>query len=666
MRRMVVCLLMFVSLFLQASSAWAAGETGHSDLQRLLAALYGLDNNAADYLATVNESVDQVPLSAATQSGRASGKLHFGSVVTDTDIDQRELSTMLANRGNRTFGQVVAQFFKNNALGGGVASLGNAESGEALAKAIRTGDGMLYAMGLHYLLDVAAPFHDGYKGALSNPIPVLNRLPFLHQFAFGHLADGTSPDKLSIGKVVLAMDAMGPFLIALRESQRDTVGVNTQWLEHLRSQGVDVNDSESIRDWFLRQDVVRETLQSSLPANRSADYARVISQELKTTLTTLNFYNDTAYLDAQLADMVEKVNRFRLEADTRTTINDLITEMLDQAWREGKLNEKQVIRETTTDYFGLFEPTERLQDLIYDPRFEGMPEYAQEAVANQLEIKNTHIQHSRPWLLDQIRAKITRGMISQSWEKFNTSYLNDATEEAQVRIEQEAIQKIEKHFFNRSGVYTYNAGAAHWSTVFKTWRALSPAERGNTFLEKIITFCSLVIETHAAEGRQLHSLSNLMKVQIFIKTIHYIFTEEIRNPRTTAGNFAIRISGFRNRIIDQIRREFPEGLLTEQMLEKASRYNDYINRKFNSPEAVGFRQTAARIVRAAAIRLNDLLAPRTPAPVSPAPRVAERPSVVERPQVRTPLEPRSNERRPHSAGTRGGQCRALIALIGGS
>ena len=51
-------------------AAHAAGETGHSDLQRLLAAIYGLNLDAADYLATVNQSVDKVPLSAATQSGR--------------------------------------------------------------------------------------------------------------------------------------------------------------------------------------------------------------------------------------------------------------------------------------------------------------------------------------------------------------------------------------------------------------------------------------------------------------------------------------------------------------------------------------------------------------------------------------------------------------------
>jgi hypothetical protein len=644
MRHMILSVFMSIFMLLQGQIALAAGETGHSDLQRLLAAIYGLDNNAADYLATVNQSVDKVPLSAATQSGRASAKLHFGSVVTDTDIDQREFAKMLANRGNRTFGQIVGQFFKNNALGGGVASLGNAESAEALGKAIRNGDGLLYAMGLHYLLDVAAPFHDGYKGALENPIPGLNKLPFLHQFAFGHLADGTSPDKLSIGKVILAMDAMGPFLIALRESQRNTVGVNTAWLENLRSQGVDVDNSESIRDWFLRQPVVQETLRSSLPANRSADYARVISQELKTTLTELNFYNDTAYLDGQLTDLVEKVNRFRQQADTRTTVNDLITEMIDKAWTDGKLNERQVIRETTTDYFGLFEPTERLNDLIYDPRFEGMPEYAQEAVADQLAQKNTNLQHTRPWLIDQIRAKITRGMISQSWEKFNTSYLNDTTENAQVRIEQEAIEKIERHFFNRNGVYTYNAGAAHWTAVFKTWREMPKADRGNTFLEKIITFCDIVIKTHAAEGRQLHSLSFTMKAQIFIKTMSYIFSEEVRNPRTTKGNFAVRIKAFRDRIVAQIRHEFPEGLLTEKMLEKTRQYNEYINRKFNSNEAVGVRQTVAQVVRTGATRINDILT---------------RPAQVRTPRTQLP------DTKPSVVGGARVQCRGLISLIGG-
>ena len=602
-------------------AAHAAGETGHSDLMRLLASLYGLNMNAADYLATVNQSVDKVPLSAATQSGRASAKLHFGSVVTATDLAEKDFATILANKGNRSFGQVISIFLKNNAMGGGVAALGNAESAEALSKAIRTGDGLLYGMGLHYLLDVSAPFHDGFMGALSNPIPGLNKIPFLHQFAFGHLAEGTSPDKLTVGKIVLAMDAMGPFLITLRESQKDSVGVNSEWLNRLRSQGVDVNDSESIRNWFMRQDVVKTTLESSLPANRSVDFAQVITQELKEELMRVRFFNSEQYLDSQLAELVDKAKTLEAAADTGTSMNDLITQLIDKAWNDGQLNESRVISETTTDYFGLFEPTEKLSDLIYDPRFEGLPGYAQDAIASQLAAKSTHIQHSRGWLLDQIRAKITRGMLSQSWEKFNTSYLNDNTENAQIRIEQEAIGKIEKHFFNRNGKYSYNASADHWAQVFKTWREMPKQDRGSNILEKIITFCDLVIKTKAYEGKEIHTLNFALKAQMFIKTMQFIFKEEILNPLTTRGNFAVRIRAFRDRIIRQIQQEFPEGLLTARMLEKADAYNKFINRKFNSDDAVGFRQRAARVVRSGAEVVRDLVKPK-PSPQPAGARVS--------------------------------------------
>jgi hypothetical protein len=593
MRQILIAFVLTATVLTSSLRAHAAGETGHSDLMRLIAAIYGLQLDAADYLATINQSVDKVPLSAATQSGRASAKLHFGTVVTESDLDEKDLAKLLQNSGKRTFSQVLMMFLKNNAMGGGVASLGNAESAEALGKAMKTGDGMLFGMGLHYLLDVAAPFHDGYLGALGNPIPLINKLPFLHQFAFGHLADGTSPDRLSIGKIVIAMDAMGPFLIALRNSQKGEIGVNSKWLNQLQAQGVDVNDSESIRNWFMSQPEVKEVLQTYIPANRSVDYTKVIIGELRERLIDLKFFNDKAYMDEKLKELVEQVQQFKEVNDTKTSVNDLIFKMIDQAWAEGKLNEKQVIKETTTDYFGLFETTESLSDLLFDPKYEGLPEYAQEAVSSQLQLKNSRPMHTRGWIVDQIVAKITREMINQSWEKFNTAYLNENVEKAQIKIEQEAIGKIEKAFFKRTGKYSYNPGVEYWAKVKEVWSSMPKAEKGRTFLEKIITYCDVVVKTRLYDGKEIHSLDFATKAQIFMKTMKYIFKEEYVDPRTSKGNFAVRIKKFRDRIVQQIQREFPEGLLTEKMLMRSREYNAFVNKKFNSDDAVGIRQNIA-------------------------------------------------------------------------
>lgn len=589
-----------------STNVQAAGETGHSDLSRLLAAIFGLNIQAADYLATVNQSVDKVPLSAATQSGRASAKLHFATVVTQSDLDEKDLEKLLKNNGNRTFLTVLGLFFKNNTMGGGVASLGNAEAAEALGKAMKKGDGVLYAMGLHYLLDTAAPFHDGYLGALSNPIPLVNKLPFFHKFAFGHLTDGTSTDKLSIGKIIIAMDAMGPFLITLRESQKNDIGVNTQWLNYLKSQGVDVNSVESIRNWFMAQPYVKEILQKNLPANQSLDYSRMLVEEVKDRVQDLEFFNDQKYLDEKMSAVIDRVEELRNVKDTKITINNLIFDFVDQAWRDGKLNEKTVIAETTTDYFGAFEGTEKLTDLIYDSKYEGLPDYAQDAVASQLKQKSSHPVHSREWIVDQIVAKITREMISQSWEKFNTAYLNEKVEGKQIEVEARTIGNIEKHFFNRTGKYSYNPRLEHWMKVFSNWRALSKEERGDTLLKKVITFCDLVVTTKIYDGKEVHSLPASLKATIFIKTMAYIFHEEFRNPITTSGNFAVKISHLRQRMIEQLKREFPEGLITEKMLKRSQAYNELINRKFNSGEAVGPVQKTAQAIKAGAEYLQSL------------------------------------------------------------
>lgn len=591
----------------------AAGETGHSDLMRLMAAVYGLEMNAADFLASVNQAVDNVPFSAATQSGRASAKLHFATTVTRSDLDQKDFEKLMKNNGKRDFLQIIGMFFKNKAMGGGVASLGNAEAAEGLHKAMTNGDGILFGMGLHYLLDVGAPFHDGYLGALTNPVPVIGRMPFLHKIALGHLVDGTSPDRLSIAKIAVALDSMGPFLIALRESQRDGLGVNQKWLDYLKSQGIDVNDHRSILNWFLSQDVVKDVLQKYLPANQTADYAKVLVKELHETLKRLSFFKNDVYLQAQLDKLIQEVEFLRADLNSKKSINDLVFEMIDRAWAEGQLKERTVINHTVTDYFSsvdenmkdqknrlVIPESMKLQDLIDDPRFETLPEYARVAVDSELTQKGTRVPYTRGWLVDQIVAKVTRGMISQSWEKFNTAYLNDKSEKAQISIEHEALAKIEKHFFSRTGQYVYNPGIEHWSKVREAWKALSPEERGSTLLDKIIVFSDLVVRTRLAEDALLHGPSIMVKVKIFIKTMGFVFGEEIRDPITRRGNFAVRIKAYRDIIVERLKRDYPQGLLTEQLLAKAEKHNERLNRKYNSDEAIGVVQKTAMMAKASA------------------------------------------------------------------
>src|ERR1044071_2781674 len=99
----IVGLVATVLTCLNPGLSFAAGESGHSDLPRLLAAIFGLNLNTATYLADANQSVDKVLFSAATRSGRASEKLHFGRVKTQSDLDEADLQKILENNGNRPF-----------------------------------------------------------------------------------------------------------------------------------------------------------------------------------------------------------------------------------------------------------------------------------------------------------------------------------------------------------------------------------------------------------------------------------------------------------------------------------------------------------------------------------------------------------------------------------
>ncbi len=608
-------LLKLFLAFLLPLSAFAARETGHSDLQRLMR-IYGFNQAMAEHLATSNVAVDNIAILKAIGlppfAGMASEKLHFEKVVTGTDLDEKDLAKILTHKDQRrSYFAAIAAMFKSDAIGGGVASLSNAEAAELIARAIEKGDGDLFGAGLHTLMDVGSLFHVGYLGAMSVPLPLLEK--FL-KAPFGHLVDGVSSDNLTIAKMVLAMEAAGPFLITLRDSQPNGAGVDHEWLEKLKSQGVDVKDNASIMKWFYSQPEVKAVLEADLPANKGQDFLTKMADELKATLKQYKFVTDEAYLDRKMAQMLDKAQTLRASSDESWTANTLVYELIEEIWNEKMFNEPQVIKETVTDYLGLekYGKDLTLDNLVLQPDYHKLPDYVQAAVTAELKASGTKHPHTKEWIIEEIAAKVTRGILHHAWQKFNTSYLNEGTQEVAVEAEKRALDKIEESLFGIKGKYVDNPKLAYLMArgkIFANWKQ----RNGLPFLRRVMAVCDAILTTKVAPGYRVHTLTGStltsvgQKWRILGKTLAFVWKEAFVSPMTSPGNFAVKKPELRELVIAEIKEKFPNGIIPPEALMRTAEYNEYINLKYNSDVPTGPVQKAAVAVKSAASWMDGFI-----------------------------------------------------------
>lgn len=595
-RRFMFGFVFVFSYIFGLSQTQAAGQTGHADLMRLLSAIYGFNIEAAQHIASVNQSADDVPGSAATAfpfGGVVAEKGHFARVVTKSDLREKDVLGLLKNNGERTFWEAFNAFMMNGTMGGGVAALSNAEGAEMIGKSMVNGDGTTFLLGMHYLMDVAGGFHDGYMGALNAPIPILSK--FL-KVPLGHLVDGDSPDALAIGKIALSMVALGPFLITLRETQRNNVGVNTQWMNEMRGRGVDMNDNSAIMRWFFDQPEVEKCLKAYLPATQSEVFVQKVAESLEERLRSLHFFKSDDVLQDKIAALVARATELRNDGSESWLTNDLIRQMIDESWREGHLYERKIVKEVFTDYLDPEGKTATLEALLIPNKMEDLPDYVRTAILSLLATKGGHMPHTRGWALEQILAKVTRGMMTQPWEKFDTAHVNEDTTSARLAAEKTAMDKLEKHFFNRTSAYSYNPGIEYWSKVFDRWTTLLPDTEGQSIRSKVITFFDIILSTKIHEGNEVHSLEGRLKLEIFLKTLRFVVVDGFFRPLTSNGNFRVKHQELRRQVIAEIQSKHPQGLLTEEMLARSIRHNRRINQKYNSDTPVGPIQKTANVI----------------------------------------------------------------------
>ncbi len=646
MRQVLTALILVVTILTSGLRANAAGETGHSDWMRVMFEIYGFDVEMARHLSAINQGVDNVPGAAATQSGVASEVMHFSRVITKTDLMNffKAMKEVGNDHHDISFKSkailAMKRLVKNQSLGDSTGAIANAASVEYLNRAVIKGDIVGQGIGTHIALD-AQGFHNGYKGALHVPVlgleTIVNKIPVFRTFfnllttlPFGHLVDGTSVDRLTVGKMALSMYSMGDFLITMRESMKD-VGVNKSWLGYLQSQGVDVNSSESIAEWFFSQPEIAKILQEQLPANKTKDYFDLVLKEVAQNLTELNFFTSQEKLAELLKEVAENREVYQQQVNRNTTYEQLaMRDLIKKAKERGFLNEQVVIRETVTDYFAipdnsafkkfrayvqnekeeLLNRTATIDELVRTS-WSSLPEYVQVELKRLHGDLSTEMPFSENWILDQVAEKITRNMVHYRFSKFNTAYLNEELETSHIQIERKAVVGIESIYLKLAessqltGKYIYNPGAEHRSKV-KSELFTMANYRGMTMLEAMIKAADIIITTKVAEGSNVISIPAIVKLKIFMKTMIYLANKKA-SPITTKGGYFLKVKNLREMAIQYLADKNPDGILSEAEYNKIKEFNEILNRKYNSDEAVGVVQSLASGVKKSAQFMQKVL-----------------------------------------------------------
>lgn len=639
MRHMLTTLILVATVLASGLRAYAAGETGHSDWMRVMFEIYGFDVEMARHLSAINQGVDNVPGAAATQSGVASEVMHFSRVITKTDLmsfftvmkdienDHHDISF------NSKMILAMKRLVKNQSLGDSTGAIANAASVEYLNRAIIKGDLVGQGVGTHIALD-AQGFHNGYKGALHVPVlgleTIVNKVPIVRTIfnllttvPFGHLVDGTAVDRLSIGKMALSMYTMGDFLVTMRKSLQD-VGVNKSWLGYLQNQGVDVDSPESIAKWFFSQPEIAKILQEQFPANKTKDYFDFVLKEVSHNLVELNFFNNQEQLTAVLKEVSENRATYQDQVNKNTTYEQIaMRDLIKKAKERGILNEKVVIRETVTDYFAipdnkdfknfrkyvqerkaeLLKRTGTIDELI-QTSWSSLPDYVQVELKRLHGDLSTEMPFSENWILDQIAEKITRNMVHYRFSRFNTAYLNDDLETRHIQIERNAVVGIESVYLklaessHLTGKYFYNPGAEYRSKVGSELFKRSNY-RGMTILEAMVKAADIIVTTKVAEGSNIISIPFSVKMKIFMKTMLYLANKK-SSPITTKGAYFFKVKNLQEMAVQYLADKHPNGILSAEEYKKIKEFNDKINRRYNSDEAVGIPQAVVTGVKKSA------------------------------------------------------------------
>ncbi len=604
MLRSVAKFCLVATLLTGSMKAHAGTETLHSDLVEFISMFFGLTPNAAALKSSINQGVDNVPGASAIQSGASSDKNHFAKTVTDVNINSDKLDA----NGRRSFFGAVLAGMKNDTLGGTVGLPGNPQSHELVSIGLRVNSDfdrvILMNFGQHTAVDLAGGFHDGYKGSM--PAPILP-IPFagkivarMFQFPFGHLADGTTPDRLTIPKVINTIKILGPSLIVERESQRNDIGVNRQWLEYLTSQGVDVNSVDSMIEYFTsRPEIQKELL--TIEASYNPNYLRKVIDELFERFTVFGFFKKPEDLANRKAIAYQM-------AEGRPDAAILTFKILETAWSAGELNERVVLEQV---FAKARKHAQTLNELVNPIRLDTLPDYVQEAYKKDKVL----LAYSPEWIVWSMVEQMGGNLVKIPFSKFDSRYLFQEGEETLRAEEIASITRMQKSVFGENSVkfrYVYNPAVEWRKQLYANLRAASKEMVGRPFLEKVIAWSEAVLNTVIDSEKEIKSLSFKMKLSIFMHNLRYIFKEGFVSPKTAHGTLNYMYDQDRQEMIKAVRKMHRDGLIADQVLENYIAYKQKINDKFNTPNLpVGAIQKSAAALKAGAEYIQSLTAKKT-------------------------------------------------------
>ncbi|MGZ5279214.1 MAG: hypothetical protein ACXWC9_04695 [Pseudobdellovibrionaceae bacterium] len=577
--------LMISLLTLSTSSVRAAGETGHSDLVELIAMFYGLNPNAAALMSSLNQGMDTVLGAKAIMSGVSSDKNHFSRIVTPIDLD----SSKLNSQGKQSQTAALASMLVADMLGGSVAVVGDPESHELANKALREKDPtnriIKWGAGMHSSLDLAG-FHNGFKGGMPLPIPFLGRF---FQIPLGHLVEGQTTDRITLKKFINALYALGPQFILMRETQRNGFGVNQQWLDMLKSQGVNVNDVNSMIHWFTNQpDIKAELIQ--IEAMKNPTYLKMVMEEMEIRLWETRSFKSREVL-------YERINSMQPSIQEGVPAEYIVFDMIEKAWSAGELNEKSLLRNV---FANARSNARTLQELVNPIDASGLPEEIRAIMKND----PSQNMYTREWVVWFIVEKMGKNLVKTPYSQMDVRYLSKAHNEKLSVLERESITRIQKAIFGEDSIkykFVNNPGVTWMKIAFKNLLDERRKVAGKPMLEKIVAYSDAILKSVVETEMHLKSFSAKIGFKYWLMNFKYTHHEAFVEPLTTKGNLNYMYEEDRNEMIKSLRKKFGKGFLVESVLAEYDRYLSKINDKYNTPDKpIGAIQKSAAAVKSGA------------------------------------------------------------------
>lgn len=574
-RRFFITLLVPLLLLNSFSlpQAKAADETGHINLSELVYLWFGLNPDLARHASALNGSLDIIKLGGALPpnpfAGAASTYGHFANPSTPLDdhlIDE--------DAAFQTFKKLVHGALKG-LTAHGVAEIANSAAYEMLMRGFRTNDSILFFMGLHTLMDVAGGFHNDYMGSITSS----RFFKVLFQIPVGHWSNGTDNDRLTPQRIKLTLRAFAPILIAFRQRQMNNEGINLEWLQHLKSQGVDIDNPNSMVDHFLDDPFVQNVLIDELPARTNPKYLRGAFEIFTRRFEKHNAFKTPESMRVLGAELMpgwiaKKLNEM-----------EMMSEFIDEAWKRGLLNEDNVLKDAFT---GSITGATELQRLV-------SYENSEERTEN-----GGPLPFTRDWVIDRIIYGYLKGAVHIPYHKWKDGYLVEDLERLKKDLDLGGVQKIQQHFFGETTLFVDKPARTFWKAVFSQWNQRLKTGEFKGMADEILGLAEAISTTVIDQEKSINTLSLKYYKAVSKRFLGFLLSKSLLNivrnssaKYTDPGTQDLVDPANRQQLVEELGGKFGS-FMSKKDIEEIVQENRTLNKKYNSTEPVGWIQKAAK------------------------------------------------------------------------